>query len=472
VIGHVGSAAAIETHSASLFFFGDRVYKVKKPVDLGFLDFRTEQGRAAACRREVELNRRLAPDVYLGVAQMTDPDGQVCEHLVVMRRMPPHRRLRACLERGEDVHVALERIADELASLHDASPPPGPMESVATRDAIRRLWCDGFDSMRPHVGTLLGATDQQRIEELVLRFLAGRAPLFEQRIRDGAVRDGHGDLQAEDIFLLDDGPRVLDCLEFDDALRWGDVLGDAAFLAMDLERFGRPELARLFLDAFDQRSGIPWPPALEHHYVAYRAHVRAKVGVIRAGQGAGSTAEVDRLQALCRRHLEAARVRAVLVGGLPGTGKTTLSRRLAERVDAVVLRSDELRRRLPEAVRYAPATTDEVYADLLAEAEHHLAHGRHVVLDATWSAPEHRRLARTVADRVAADVVEIECVAPAGVTVERIRHRLAAGVDLSEATPEVAEQMARRFGPWPEAERVRTDLAPEDSTRSALLAFG
>lgn len=465
-------AAAVETHSAAIFFLGDRAYKVKKPVDLGFLDFRTVEARAEACRREVELNRRLAPDVYLGVAQVADADGEVCEHMVVLRRMPPDRRLRRCLERGEDVAATIRQVARDIASLHDSSPPAGQMSEVATRDAVLRRWTDGFDLMRPHLGGDLRTATQERIEELVGRYLAGRAHLFDERIAAGSVRDGHGDLQAEDIFVLDDGPRVLDCLEFDDELRWGDVMSDVAFLAMDLERLGRADLARLFLDSYQHLSGNSWPASLEHHYTAFRAHVRAKVGLVRESQTGERMDEVDDLLALCLRHLESGRIRLVLVGGLPGTGKSTVARMLADRVGAVMMRSDELRRRRPEQGRYEPATTEAVYSELLAEAERHLGLGRSVVLDATWSTSAHRALARAAADRAVADLVEIECTAPTEVTHQRIRRRLETGTDPSEATPAVADAMAERFDAWPEAARIETDRSTDESFDDVLRALG
>src|SRR5207248_5092618 len=166
-----------------------------------------------------------------------------------------------------------------------------------------------------------------------------------QRIALGAVRDGHGDLQAEDIFCLDDGPRILDCIEFDDRLRHVDVLADVAFLAMDLERLGAPEAAATFLARYREFARESYPPSLAHHYIAARAHVRCKVACLRHRQGDDGGADAARgLLDLTARHLEAARVRLVLVGGLPGTGKSTVAAALADATGWVVLRSDEVRK--------------------------------------------------------------------------------------------------------------------------------
>ena len=323
-----------------VFFAGDRAYKLKKPVNLGFLDFSTPEARAAACQREVELNRRFAPDVYLGVAEVRDPGGQVCDHLVAMRRMPARRRLSALVQAREPVSAAVRQVARILAAQH-ASAPRGPaISEQGSRDALWRRWKDNTGQIRPLLGGVLEESEVDEVQRLAGRFLAGRAPLFDARIRDGRVVDGHGDLLAEDIFCLPDGPRILDCLEFDDRLRWVDGLDDAAFLAMDLERLGASELAERFTGWYTEYSGDPAPASLRHHYIAYRAFVRAKISCLRCRQGdplAGG--EARQLAALALRHLHAGAITLILIGGLPGTGKSALAGALAG-LGFTVLNSD------------------------------------------------------------------------------------------------------------------------------------
>jgi uncharacterized protein len=291
-------AHVAETHSAVVFFAGDRACKLKKPVSLGFLDFSTPQARAVACARETELNLRFAPDVYLGVAEIRGPDGRVCDHLVVMRRMPAARRLSALVRSGAPVAVPLRRVARILAAQHATAARGPEVAEQGSRDALHRRWADNIGQTRqtqellaPRQPLEPAAIDET--EQLALRFLAGRAPLFDARIRDGRIVDGHGDLLADDIFCLDDGPRILDCLDFDDRLRWLDGLDDAAFLAMDLERLGVPALAEQFMARYAEYSGDPAPVSLCHHYLAYRAFVRVKVACLRVVQdlsAAGRTA--------------------------------------------------------------------------------------------------------------------------------------------------------------------------------------
>ena len=282
-------AQVAETHAAAVFLAGDLACKLKKPVNLGFLDFSTLAARAVACARETELNLRFAPGVYLGVAELRGPDGEVCDHLVVMRRMPATRRLSTLVRSHEPVAWPLRQVARILAAQHAKAARGPQIAEQGSRDALRRRWADNIEQTRTIQAPLaprepLDPAVICETERLASRFLAGRAPLFDARIRQGRIVDGHGDLLADDIFCLDDGPRILDCLDFDDRLRWLDGLDDAAFLAMDLERLGAPALAEQFMAAYAEYSADPAPACLRHHYVAYRAFVRAKIACLRAAQ--------------------------------------------------------------------------------------------------------------------------------------------------------------------------------------------
>jgi uncharacterized protein len=468
--------AARETHSAIVLFMGDLAYKVKKPVDLGFLDFRTESARLAVCHREVDLNRRLAPDVYLGVADVTGPDGDVCDHLVVMRRMPDDRRLSTLVRQHAAVEDDLRRIAHVVAAFHARSKRSALISEQGSRDALRGRWTATFDQLRPFHGRVLVPEVAVDVERLTLRYLEGREPLFASRIERGFVVDGHADLLADDIFCMPDGPRILDCLEFDDTLRYLDGLDDAGFLGMDLERLGAPELAAKFLGWYVEYAGDPAPPSLLHHYLAYRAYVRAKVACLRAGQGeTAAVAEAREHADLAHRHLATAAVTLVLVGGFPGTGKSTLAGALADELGMTVLRSDRLRKELaglspegraPAPYRkglYAPAWTELTYRELLTRAERLLAFGESVVLDASWSDRRWRNAATEVAERVHADLVALRCVAPPEIAADRLRGR----PGISDADPSIASAMRADADPWPEASEVDTTISVHETVRYA-----
>jgi aminoglycoside phosphotransferase family enzyme/predicted kinase len=467
-------AGVAETHVSVLVFVGDRAYKLKKPVAMGFLDFSTREAREAACRREVELNRRLAPDVYLGVADVLGPDGRPCDHLVVMRRMPADRRLAALVRAGTDVEDGVRRVARLMAAFHERAATSPEIAAAGSEASVRRNWEDDFRQMAPFLGTVLDPGRAERVELLARRYLDGRGALFARRAACGMVRDGHGDLLAEDVFLLDDGPRVLDCIEFDDRLRWGDVLADAAFLAMDLERLGAAGLAARFLDWYREFAGHPYPASLAEHYVAYRAHVRSKVACLRHAQGDPAAAvEAAGLLALCLRHLERGRVRMALVGGLPGTGKSTLAAALADATGWSVLRSDEVRRDLgrsagPAAYRsgaYSDRSVEVTYRELVARARTALVLGESVVLDASWRRDAWRAMARRVAEETCADVVELRCETPVAVAAARIAARRNG---LSDAGVGTLAAMTADFDRWPEAAAVDTTGEPAASVAAAL----
>jgi aminoglycoside phosphotransferase family enzyme/predicted kinase len=473
--------AVRETHVAVVFLIGDRAYKLKKPVDVGFLDFSTREQRLAACRREVDLNRRLAPDVYLGVADVCGPDGAPCDHLVVMRRMPDERRLSALVRAGTPVDDVGRRLARMIAAFH-ASARRGPeISAEGTRDAIRGRWAASFDQVRSLRDAAVDHGLVEAIERLTFDFLEGREPLFAARVADGRIVDGHGDLLADDIFCLEDGPRVLDCLEFDDHLRWLDGLDDIAFLAMDLEHLAAPELATRLLDWYAEFAADPAPASLRHHYIAYRAFVRAKVAWIRHAQGddAAAAQAADHAD-LALRHLRAGIVRLVMVGGLPATGKSTLSGLLADRLGTVLLSSDRLRKELAgrspmnsaaddylEGI-YAPPHTERTYAELVARAEKLLTRGESVVIDASWTRAEHRQLASKVATRTCSDLVPLRCWVPPETAAARLRTRPATP---SDANADVATSMAVDADEWPEAWVVRTAGSTRSSLEQALTVL-
>lgn len=457
-----------ETHSATLFFLGDLAYKVKKPIDLGFLDFRDVEERRKICHREVELNRRLAPDVYLGVADVTGPDGTVCDHMVVMRRMPTDRRLSALVASGADVRSSLRDVARQIAALHANSVRNPAADAAAGIDATRHRWEQNTSALIADPSGFFDERTIALVHGLACRYLDGRRALFDSRVANGRAVDGHGDLLADDIFLLDDGPRVLDCIEFDDALRLGDGLADTAFLAMDLEHLGYPELAPAFLADYGEMLGDTWPQSLLHHHIAYRAQVRAKVTALRAHQGHPEVArDAIGLLDLAERHLELARIRLVLIGGLPGTGKSTLAAALAQRTGATVLRTDEVRKELAGCAGgaapseygagiYDPDFTAATYREVLMRARVAMSMGESVIVDASWSDPCWRAEARHLASASYADTVELCCVAPVGVAIERMLARAATGTDPSDADSTVAATMAVGFAPWPEAVIVDT----------------
>ncbi|MEV0669141.1 AAA family ATPase [Mycobacterium sp. NPDC050441] len=472
-----GSAAAEihETHTGIVALVGDRAYKVKKPVVTDFLDFSSVERREQVCVREVSLNQRLAPDSYLGVAHLSDPHGGRPEPVIVMRRYPDSRRLTSIVVSGEAVVDHLSAIAEALARFHADADRSDAIDRAATVPAITGRWRDNLTELRRYAGTVVPADSLAEVDRLADQFIKGRADLFSDRIANRRVVDGHGDLLTGDIFCMPDGPAILDCLEFDDSLRHVDCSDDAAFLAMDLEFLGRKDLADNFIAEYQRLSGDTPPTALVGFFVAYRAVVRAKVDCIRVDQGDLSAADD------ARRHLDVAldrlrrgTVRLIIVGGGPGTGKTTLAHALAEQVSAQVVSTDDVRRELQESGvldgaagilnegLYSNDNVAAVYDAVLERARKTLAMGRSVVLDGTWRDPDLRRRARDIAIEQACPTVELACTVPIDEAKERIVRRQATK---SDATPQIAEGLAG--AQWPDAHLINTRRPLADSVTEA-----
>ena len=467
------SVRVAETHISVLIFVGDKVYKIRKPVHFEFLDFRDRAHRAADCHREVELNRRLSPDVYLGVADVV-MDGKPVDHMVVMRALPDDRQLTSLLTSDGAIDSWLDAIAATLSAFHATAARSAEISASAGPSALERKWKGNFEEVARFVNSTLDPSFETEIRLLVARWLSSHRALLETRIAEGHICDGHGDLQASDIFCLDDGVRILDCLEFSDTLRWDDVCADVAFLAMDLERLGCPDAARLFVAAYERHSGVRLPPSLLHFHIALRAYVRAKVACLRSEQGAGEAASARDLQVLALKHLRSARSALVLVGGLPGTGKSTLAAGLADETGWALVRSDEVRQRRPLAAdRYGPEAVAAVYDDLLRTAREHLERDESVILDASWVGADQRARAAQIAQEVGIELLAVCCTCDDVIGADRIRERLISGGDVSEATVAVRDAMEKGMDPWLSAVVIDTSQAEVSvSLESALTCAG
>ncbi|WP_135451815.1 AAA family ATPase [Mycobacterium sp. DL99] len=474
-----GSVAAEihETHTGIVALVGDRAYKVKKPVVTDFLDFRSVERRDEVCLREVFLNQRLAPDSYLGVAHFTDPQGGPPEPVIVMRRYPDARRLTSIVVGGEPALQHLSAIAQAIARFHAKADRSEDIDTAAKIPAITRRWRDNLAELRRYEGTTLPAESLAEVSRLVEQFIDGRDALFADRISDRRIIDGHGDLLTGDIFCMPDGPAILDCLEFDDGLRHVDCTDDVAFLAMDLEFLGRNDLADFFIAEYRRISGDTAPTALVDFYIAYRAGVRAKVDCIRIDQGNESAATDARHHLdIALDHLRKGAVRLILVGGGPGTGKTTLAHALAQQLSAQVISTDDVRRQLQadgllggaagilNEGLYSSDNVAAVYDAVLQRAQQALAGGRSVILDGTWRDPDLRRRARQVAAEQHCPTVELACTVPIDEAKERIVQRQ---VTNSDATPQIADGLAAGGAEWPDAHVINTRQTLADSVSEA-----
>lgn len=441
-------AQVIETHISWVLLAPELAYKLKKPVRLPFVDYSTLAQRKHFCEEEVRLNRRLAPSLYLGVSRVSgtprqpalDGAGDTLDYAVRMRRFPDGALFSEQLEAGTLDAQAIDRFALQLGRFHAAAPrttaAPGGEPGLLPRRALAAL-----DGARPVLGEEAFAALRAWIPAEWDRV----APLYASRLAAGFVREGHGDLHLANIVRLGEDIAAFDCIEFDAALRWIDVLDDAAFAFMDLVARGRADLGWRFLNGWLEHTGDYQGLPLLRFYTLARALVRAQVEHLRAP---GCPA--------ARRYAHSALAwsqppapRLYFTHGLPGSGKTFVSQRLLEREGAIRIRSDVERKRLHGlqalddsrargVALYTPDVTARTYLRLLQLAEGALRAGFPVVLDAAFLRHDERQAARDLAARLGLPCAIVACEAPLAVLKERLQARRG---DASEADVAVLERL-------------------------------
>jgi aminoglycoside phosphotransferase family enzyme/predicted kinase len=454
-----------ETHISYVVVGRQRVHKLKKPVVMSYVDYSTPSRRRTMCERELELNRRLAPSLYVGVSgirwtpagleicEADDPDS--IEYVVVMLPIDSEASLQRHVDTLRAQPEELRAVGTALARFHErAEQAPAP---AGTPERFRE-WAERRIAAAHAAPD--GLLDPGRVTaacEFLDRWIANNAPLLHRRIDDGWVRDGHGDLRMEHVVVTDDGVEVLDCVEFDDALRHNDVLADLSFLVMELQYAGREDLTRALIDAWAAAGG-PLDEQLLWTYASSRALVRIEVGLSRVEQLGRQVPTLElrvaeeRLQAMLalsvRLSWRARNPTAVLFSGLSGSGKSSISRILASRWGLERVSSDEVRKLLVGVGRNDPApghayddyVSATVYERLGREAGREVAAGRSVLVDATFRRPaDAQRFVRAFrAAGALAQPITLACTAEPAVLRQRVRERAErggsdAGLDVLEA---------------------------------------
>jgi aminoglycoside phosphotransferase family enzyme/predicted kinase len=473
----------LETHISWVILSGPYAYKIKKPVDYGFVDFTTLEKRRYFVNEELRLNKRLAADWYEAVVPLYGtpdvptliPFGPPIEYAVKIRRFPQSSLMSNLIGEGRITPEITLRLADVVAAFHDDRlTESAPKTSVfATYDAMTAPARRNFS----HIATLLEETgSRERVMALAKRESAAfkqRRPFFDRRGIGGMVRELHGDMHLGNMALVDDEIVIFDCLEFNPTLRWIDTMSEVAFLVMDFYARERPDLGRLFLDRYLDRTGDYAGVALLRRYLSYRALVRAKVALLRVSSD-DAFSDQARAWRSFERHLGLAEElsippsppRLVLTHGVAGSGKTTFTGKLLTGGDAIRIRSDVERQRLfgkaPSEIRYSESANKAVYERLREAAAAALEGGYHAIVDAAFLQRDQRRPFFALAREKRAEVILLDFVED---RPEILKQRLAGRrLDASEATFDVAmEQMAYR-DPFArdEARRAVTVLADTD----------
>jgi hypothetical protein len=503
----LGGDRIIETHISSVLLAGERAYKLKKPVRFGFLDFSTLAQREHFCREELRINRRGAPKLYLDVLPVTGApgapqlggDGEPIDWALVMRRFDPAQGLDRLAARGALTAADIDALAAAVAALH-AQAARAPTDGRFGAPATVRGWAD--DNLAELRALSHAAADRARLDALAQASAQGFAQheaRIAARLRDGFVRECHGDLHLANAVMIDGAPVLFDALEFNAELRWIDVVSDVAFLFMDLLDHDAAPLAWRLLGAWTEATGDWDGLVLLRWYATYRALVRAKVALLRTQQPQAPRLARVRAQRGFAHYLalaeslsgsradapaeSTARPQLVVMTGLSGSGKSRVALELALHLGALRVRSDVERKRLaglpPQArggsTLYAPGMTARTYARLAQIADQLLAAGLSVVIDAAALRVDERRALAQVARSRGCAVAVVACEAPIEVLQQRIVARAAAEADPSDATLAVLAQQLHwrepRATDEPAHHVIDTDCTPEAlAQRVAALA--
>ncbi len=463
----------VQTHISAILLTGKHAYKIKKPVNFGFLDFTSLEKRKFYCEQEVILNRRLAPEIYLGVVEIRDDGGrislgagagQIIEYAVLMKELPPDCTMDRWLERGTLQPAHLKRVAQKIARFHLAASKSPEIAVFGELGTIRHNVEENFTQTEKYADVTLPAASFAEIRSQTERFMKTHADFFQERITDGRIGDCHGDLHLQHV-CLEDGVFIFDCIEFNERFRYSDVAADVAFLLMDLEAHRAPLLAA-DLASYYLRFSRDWRVyRLLDFYKCYRAYVRGKVVSFRLEDPVISAQEKSSALQEARHYFDLAAIYArslnrpvlFITSGLMGTGKSTIARLVSEVLGLEYLNSDISRKELahlsPREHRYeefqqgiySPEFSRQTYNFLFDRAAVLLREGRSVFIDASFKTRADRAAALELAGRMNADFVLIECRCSEEEIRRRLTRRTAEGTSVSDGRWAIFEDQKKEF---------------------------
>jgi aminoglycoside phosphotransferase family enzyme/predicted kinase len=471
----------IETHISWVLLTGDFAYKIKKSVNFGFLDFSTLKKRRTCCEQELKLNRRLAPSLYLDVVSISGThdkpvisgSGEVFEYAVKMSQFPQSSQLDHMLAAGKLNAKHIDAIALMIARFHQTNQVADDSMDYGNRDMVYRPVKENFIQISAHLDTKLYADTLNLLQQWSRSEFMRLEPVFEQRKRDGCVRECHGDMHLRNLVWLDDGPTAFDCIEFNAQLRWIDVISEVAFLFMDLQDRQQPHLAHRFLNTYLEATGDYTGLCVLPFYLCYRAMVRAKVDVLRLEQinpteeeGEQSLAEFKSYLELATGYTQQPTPKLIIMRGVSASGKSSVSQKLLDALRMIRIRSDAERKRLFDIAPTDSASSDidtglyskqasqKTYAKLMELASAVISYGYSVIVDAAFLKHEQRKSFQTLSEHLSVPYIILEITAPEEILRKRIAERKH---DVSDADLAVLEHQLLNW-----------QLLHEDETSAAI----
>lgn len=466
----VSEIKVIETHISWVILTGHYAYKIKKPVNFGFLDFSTLTKRYQYCLQELTLNRRLAPDLYLDLIAITGSPSnpsfngaeEVFEYAVKMREFPQSSQLDQVLARGELYPHHMDQLAKKIADFHNDADISPAMSPLGSAEAVYLPVQENFDQIKPLNDNHEQQAQLEFLEAWSIDAYSKLRPFFHQRKEQGHIRNGHGDLHLSNIALVDREIVIFDCIEFNEEFRWIDTINDIAFTTMDLEDRGRGDLAARLINAYLQYSGDYEGLRVFNFYRTYRALVRAKVACLQLQQSNISTTEIQKTKHQYRDYTQLAehytreqKPLMYITHGVSGSGKSCISQPILEHFGLIRIRSDVERKRLfgleetqaSDGKIYTKEATQQTYERLEELATHVIESGHSVIIDATFLKKTDRQRFNKLAKKLNVTFVILNFYADTELLKTWITERQAIGQDPSEATIDVLNQQLATLDP-------------------------
>jgi len=464
----------VQTHVSWIFLTDSHAYKIKKPVDFGFLNFSTIDRRRFYCNEEVKYNRRLCPDIYEGVVELRQTlagasfqgNGQVIDYAVKMKRLPAERMLDRLVTNDTVTALELRNVARVIADFHRTVPTSPAISEYGRLDRILCNWNENFEQASAFENTTLPALEREYVKNWVLSFSNQNADIFDRRINGGFIRECDGDIHLENICLVNGTTYIFDCIEFNDRFRCCDTAADVAFLLMDLDFYGRHDLSVEVIAAYQEASGDDEILAVIDFYKIYRAFVRGKIESFQASDTgidqdaqAAATQRAIKYFRLARGYIERSKLQPTLfiTCGLMGCGKSTLAGQLSFELGITSFNSDIVRKQMAGIVPlsavpvafgksiYSEQNNADTYNELLRLAEIEIAAGRSVIVDACFI-HEHDRLAfASLAKRFNARFVVLYVSCSEAINRRRLSARLASGRTVSDGRAELLSNQRQIF---------------------------
>lgn len=487
----------IQTHVSYILLTDQHAYKIKKPVDFGFLNFSTIDRRRFYCNEEVRLNRRLCPDIYEGVIELRETSngaafhgsGAIIDYAVKMKRLPAERMLNVLVESGDINAATMRDVSRVVAEFHRTAPTSAAVAEYGRPDRIMYNWQENFEQMVPFEDTILPAREREFIRSWVTTFAAEHENSFQQRVDDGFIRECDGDIHLENICLDNGAIHIFDCIEFNERFRCCDTAADIAFLLMDLDFHGRHDLSNDVIDEYVSVTGDIGAADLIDFYKIYRAFVRGKVESLRwndsgikEDEQATAKSRAIRYFRLVRGYIERRSLKQALyiTCGLMGTGKSTLTAQLAFELGVASYSSDLIRKQMAgvAADQYIGAAFNEglynrqthkaTYAELLNKGKQQLVTGKSVIIDACFTHRDQRSIFALLARDLNVQFIILHVVCSDATNKQRLLEREAGGSSVSDGRLELLADQTAGFEPPEEAEGIVIKLSGTDSPTTMI----